>query len=191
MENIVVFDFDGTLSKKDSSLEFGRYCFFHSIRPWFFIPAIAFAFIVRIFLPNGFVWRELVRSYLTNDMIKKLRDGFIKEHLQERFGWAKEQVIKEKNKGNTVILISAGPDFLIPYLVADIPFDNVLCSVMDKKYPWKFDFLAYGKGKVKILNNNYKNFRLIRSYADSKSDRYLMNLADDKVWINSHTGLRK
>lgn len=42
-QDVVVFDFDGTLSARDSNVEFGRYCFRHSVRPWLFLPLMGVA----------------------------------------------------------------------------------------------------------------------------------------------------
>ena len=37
-QDVVVFDFDGTLSARDTSVEFAKYCFRHSARPWLYLP---------------------------------------------------------------------------------------------------------------------------------------------------------
>lgn len=193
--NLVVFDFDGTLSAKDSNMAFGKYCFKHSVRPWLFLPVIAVAGIAKIFNPSGIWWRETMRSFLTADMVKRLAPAFIKEHKMERFGWSKEQVAAERAAGNKVILISAGPDYLIPFLVADIKFDGVVCSTMDKKKPWKYKFFCWGKNKVHAMDEwarrNKVLPKLVKSYSDSKTDMPLMELAMEQVWINPRTGSRK
>ncbi len=113
----------------------------------------------------------------------------------ERFGWSKEQVAAERAAGNKVILISAGPDYLIPFLVADIKFDGVVCSTMDKKKPWKYKFFCWGKNKVHAMDEwarrNKVLPKLVKSYSDSKTDMPLMELAMEQVWINPRTGSRK
>ncbi|MDR1338355.1 MAG: haloacid dehalogenase-like hydrolase [Rickettsiales bacterium] len=193
--NLVVFDFDGTLSAYDANMKFGKYCFKHSVRPWLFLPVISVAAIGRLFNPGGVWWRQTMRSFLTKDMVKKLAPGFICEHKMERFGWAAEQVAAERAVGNKVILISAGPDYLIPFLVDDIKFDGVVCSVMNKNKPWKYEFFCWGKYKVQAMDewarkNRYLP-RLKKSYSDSRTDMPLMELACRQVWINPKTGMRK
>lgn len=193
--DLVVFDFDGTLSAKDCNMAFGKYCFKHSLRPWAFLPVIGVAGIAKLFNPGGIWWRQTMRSFLTADMVKKLAPNFIKEHKMERFGWSKEQVATERAKGNKVILISAGPDYLIPFLVSDIKFDAVICSKMEKLKPWKYKFLCWGSNKVLAMDewatkNKYLP-NLVKSYSDSKTDLPLMELADEQVWIDPRTGLRK
>ena len=192
--NVVVFDFDGTLSAGDANVEFAKYCFRNSVRPWFFIPLMLIAGIGRIFNHPGIWWREVVRCFQTSDMRDNFAPGFIKQHKLNRFGWVAERVAAERDAGNIVVLISASPDYLLKPLVHDINFDAVMCSEMDKKYPWKYKFLCWGNNKVTALNtwaekNNIKP-HIVRSYSDSKSDMPLMKIADEAVWINRKTGCR-
>ena len=193
--NLVIFDFDGTLSASDSNWEFFKYCFKHSFRPWLFLPYV-FAGIIAVRLNRDSVWgREKMRCFITLDMVKKFSQDFIKLHKQNRFGWAKEQVAKEKKAGNTVMLISAGPDYLVPELVKDMEFDVVICSSMDKKKPWKCNFLCLGKNKVIAMDNWAREHKCIPNvvcaYSDSKYDMPIMELAHEQVWIDRKTGLRK
>jgi HAD superfamily phosphoserine phosphatase-like hydrolase len=194
--NLVVFDFDGTLSAYDSNIEFGKYCFRHSLRPWLFLPIITLGFLLKPFNPSGVTWRAISRSFMTKEMIKKHADNFIREHKKNRFGWVEERIKFEKSKSNTrVILISAGPDYLIHKLVKDLPFDAVICSQMYLSHPWNYKFLCWGKNKVAAMNEWLKRKNLsvnfVRSYSDSKSDLPIMNMAIEQVWINPKTGSRK
>ena len=194
-EEVVVFDFDGTLSAGDSNIGFVKYCFRHSVRPWLFSPLIGAAMISRYFNIAGMWWRRASRRFITPEMIKKFAPDFIKQHKRERFGWAKEQVAKERSEGRKVILISASPDYLIPALVKDMKFDAVLCSRMLKETPWDYEFLCWGPNKVIAMDEWAKQNKIIphvvRSYADSQSDMPLMEIADEQVWIDRKTGLRK
>lgn len=193
--DIVVFDFDGTLSAGDSNVEFAKYCFKHSIRPWFYLPLMGVAGIARLFNPAGVWWRENIRRFLTPDMVNKFAPDFIKQHRRERFGWSKEQVAAERAAGRRVILISASPNYLLEPLVRDIKFDAVLCSQMDATRPWKYKFLCWGENKVRAMDEWAKKNRIIprvvRSYSDSKSDMPLMEIASEQVWVDRKTGLRK
>lgn len=193
--NVVVFDFDGTLSASDSNFEFGKYCFKHSIRPWLFLPVIFVAQIGRILNPSGIWWRQTMRRFLTENMVKELSGKMIVEHKQRRFGWAKDQVAKEHRAGNKVVLISASTNYLIPKLVADMKFDAVFTSQMEQAKPWKYKFLCWGNNKVIALDNWAKENKyipnVVRAYSDSKSDLPIMEIAKEQVWIDKKTGLRK
>ena len=194
-EDVVVFDFDGTLSGLDTNIEFAKYCFRHSVRPWLFLPLVAVGAIGRYFNPGGIWWRQTIRRFQTADMVKKFAPSFIKQHMRERFGWSRDQVAKERADGRTVILISTSADYLIPHLVRDMKFDAVLCSRMDEQKPWKYEFLCWGKNKVIAMDDWAKKNKIIpnvvRAYSDSKSDMPIMEIADDQVLVDRKTGLRK
>ena len=191
---VVIFDFDGTLSAHDANYEFGKYCFRHSLRPWLFLPIIAFAMSFRKFQPNGVWWRQLGRYFINAKMVKRFAPGFIKQHKLNRFGWSLERVATEKEAGNIVLLISASPNYLLRPLVADMDFDDVICSEMYSNKPWKYHFLCYNKNKVVAFNKWAKKNKItpviVRSYSDSKSDMPIMELAREQVWIDRKTGGR-
>ncbi len=194
-EDIVVFDFDGTLSAKDSNVEFGKYCFKHSLRPWFFLPIMGVASIARWLNPAGMWWRKNIRCFVTPQMVKDFAPDFIKQHKRERFGWAKEQVESERRAGRKVILVSASPEYLVVPLAKDMKFDAILCSKMNPKKPWKHEFLCWGPNKVYAMDEWAKENKIIphvvRSYSDSKTDMPMMEIADEQVWVDNKTGLRK
>lgn len=193
--NVVVFDFDGTLSASDSNKEFFKYCFKHSIRPWLFLPCVIAGAIASRLNHRGIWWRETIRNFITPNMVNDFADIVIKAHKQNRFGWAKEMVAKEKSLGNKVVLISASPDYMIPKLVSDMKFDAVLCSRVKKDKPYKYNFMCWGKNKVIALDNWAKEHKyipnVIRSYSDSVYDMPIMEIAKEQVWINPKTGMRK
>lgn len=190
--NVVVFDFDGTISANDSSLAFAKYCFSHSIRPWFFLPVIWLSQLFKKLNPETIFWREIMRSFINQNMVKRFRKDFIEFYKKERFVWVESKIKEEKKKGNIVILISAGPDFLIKDLVKDIHFDDVITSVSNKKIPWKYKFFCFSKNKVIAFNlwakkNNY-SAKIVRSYSDSITDLPIMSLAKQQIWINPKNG---
>ena len=191
--NVVVFDFDGTLSASDSNLEFGRYCFKHSIRPWLFLPLFLIGAGLYYCNKHSIVSRQLMRCFLTPKMVKEFAPTVISEHQTRRFGWAAAQVAKEKAAGNICVLISAGPDYLVPELVRDMEFDAIITSKMYAKHPWKYKFLCWGPNKGVALDNWAKRHEFIpnvvRSYGDSNSDKYIMARAKTPVWINRKTGI--
>ena len=192
--NVVVFDFDGTISARESNFEFAKYCFKRSLRPWLFLPLIGAATVMRVLNHPGMWWRESMRRFLSADLRDKYLSGFIAQHKRERFGWVAERVAEERAAGNKVLLISASTDYLIPRLVDDIEFDAIITSEMDDKKPWKYHFLCWGKNKVVALNKWAKKNNVVpnvvRSYSDSKSDMPLMKLAKEQVWIDRKTGGR-
>ena len=193
--DVVLFDFDGTLSWPDSNIAFARYCMKRSLRPWLFLPLIGICAIVHLFKPGGVWWRENMRRFITPDMIKKFVPGFVSEHVRNRFGWAAERVVAERAAGNKVLLVSASPDYLILKLVRDMKFDAVICSKMVPTKPWKYESLCWRNNKVYAIDawarKNKFVPHVVRAYSDSKSDMPMMELADEQIWINPKTGMPK
>ncbi|MBO4700151.1 MAG: HAD-IB family phosphatase [Alphaproteobacteria bacterium] len=191
--DVVLFDFDGTLSWPDSNMAFGRYCFRHSFRPWLFLPLIGLCSVVRMFNPRGVWWRQNIRRFITTDMVRRFVPDFVREHRRNRFGWATERIAAERAAGNKVLLITASPDYLIPRLVCDMKFDAVICSKMNKDKPWKYRFLCHGYNKVHAMDEwaceNKFIPHVVRAYSDSKSDMPMMEIADQQIWINPKTGM--
>ena len=191
---VVVFDFDGTLSAQDANIEFAKYCLRHSLRPWLFLPLIVLGGAGRFLNRQSVWWREVMRRFVTADMVKRFAPDFIKQHKQNRFGWSADRVAAERAAGNKVLLISASPDYLVRALVRDMGFDAVMCSEMEKSHPWKYKFLCWGKNKVTALNVWAKKNKvtpvIVRSYSDSLSDMPIMKLAHEQVWIDRKTGCR-
>lgn len=194
-KDIVVFDFDGTLSRRDSNFEFGKYCLKHSMRPWAYLPIMLVAYVGRMLNPGGIWWRTTMRMFITPKMIRELSPAFIDKHKKLRFDWAKRTVARERENGNMVVLISAGTNYLVPKLVNDIKFDVILTSRMNEQKPWRYDFLCWGPNKVIALDDwarkNKIIPRVVRSYSDSKSDLPIMSIAKERVWIDRKTGAKK
>ncbi|MCL2748942.1 MAG: haloacid dehalogenase-like hydrolase [Alphaproteobacteria bacterium] len=199
-QNVVLFDFDGTLSAGDANRGFMMYCFLHSFRPWLFLPVSLCGLLVFLLFRSkkcasgGLLWRQLLRRFISADLVVRLAPAFIKRHKKLRFGWAKDRIAKERADGNIVLCVSAGPEYLLKPLVSDLGFDDVLCSVMGKAHPWKYEFLCTGKNKVVAVNEWAKRQKItpvvIRVYGDSCGDLEMMKLAKEQVWINSRTGKR-
>ena len=193
--NIVLFDFDGTLSARDSNREFVKYCFKHSIRPWLFLPHLFVGGVASFLNPHGDWWRQKMHCFLTPQMVSKLKPGFIEQHKRLRFDWAKETVANEKKAGNKVILVSASMDYLVPELVSDMDFDAIYTSRMDAKKPWRYVFSCWGKNKVIAMDSWARKHKyipnVVRAYSDSKTDMPMMKIAKEQVWIDRKTGLRK
>ena len=92
--DIVVFDFDGTLSALDSNVEFAKYCFRHSVRPWLFLPLMGVSAIAASIKPDGIWWRENIRRFLTPALF------FMMENLREKFhaGMKTRKINKRKKR---------------------------------------------------------------------------------------------
>ncbi len=194
---LALYDFDGTLCAHDSVVEFWKYCFKHSIRPWAFLPMIGFyGLLGGLNLISKNYMNQRMLCFLTPDMITRFVPDFIREHKRNIFGWAHERVKNDQESGLTAICISASRNYLIHPLTADFGFDLVMCSNMDPDEPWRaIGDLCLGAEKVNRLNAWAKQrgieYRVVRAYSDSKKDLPMMRLAGEQIWVDPKTGIRK
>lgn len=188
---VVLFDFDGTLSSGDANLGFFCYTLFKKpLRHILFFPMYVIAFIGGKINYNGIWWRQIIRKYLTREIVEQYATEFIRYHKKNRFGWSAKKIAEEKALGAKVICISASPNYLIPGLVQDLDFDAVLCTETDYAKPWKIISPCHGKYKIDRLNAllMHEKIDVVRAYSDSKSDLPMMNLAKEQVWVNPKNG---
>ncbi|MDR2686054.1 MAG: HAD-IB family phosphatase [Rickettsiales bacterium] len=193
MKKLVLFDYDGTLSAGDANNDFYRYTLRREpLRQSFHIPLLLIVKVGQLLNCKGIWWRHLLRIHITKEIVKKYAPGFIKEQKLKQFGWAKEQIAAEKKKGAICILLSASPDYLIKGLTKDLGLDKIICSRMDTARPWKIKELCYGQNKVNMLEAVIQPpYEVVRAYSDSRSDMPMMNIAEEQVWINPRTGIRR
>ncbi|MCQ2568305.1 MAG: haloacid dehalogenase-like hydrolase, partial [Alphaproteobacteria bacterium] len=83
-KDVVVFDFDGTLSASDSNREFFKYCFKHSIRPWLFLPCVIAGAVGARLNHGGLWWRQTIRNFITPKMVRDFAKDCIKIHKKNR-----------------------------------------------------------------------------------------------------------
>ncbi len=193
---LAIYDFDGTVCQKDSTIEFWKYCVKHSTRAKLFLTFIWVFFVLRFF---RIISKETLRQYsfyfLTPKMVRELSGDFIKKHRQGIFGWPFEQIQADKDSGLYTICITGLRDYLESGLLKGFNFDEVLCSKTEKKRPWKFETRScLDIEKLNQLSKWAKDkkvfYRVVKTYSDSKLDYPIMAIAEEKIWINYKTGTR-
>lgn len=130
--SVAVFDFDGTITTKDTFLPFLIRVFgFFSVGIaliFLFIPALAVAI------------RLLTRDRFKALLIKKLFIGYPFDELQ-RFGYqhtfgirslyrplALERIKWHKEQGHRLIMVSASLSFYLEPIALELGFDDLLCT---------------------------------------------------------------
>lgn len=187
---IVAFDFDGTITKKDSFIEFIRFA--HG--DWPFIKGV---------LKNSIMLAAYALHIYPNWKAKqKLFSYFFKEMPMSEFDVVGEQFInsracsffkkpaidaieQHKRAGDTIVIISASPEnWIIPfakkhginYVIGtqlDVDLHNNLTGSFLTKN-------CYGKEKVTRLLQLFpdRNEYILIAYGDSRGDKELLRFAD-------------
>lgn len=181
-----IFDFDRTLTKRDSIFNLLGYTFRkYPIRyilvflKTLFIAVTIFNFRIRI--------KQSVLSilkFLTEDDLKAfIKDLYENEILRE----GEEEVRKLRNEGYYLILNSASPEVYLKYIKEYLPFDIVIGTKVTENI--KINENNRGEVKVKRMRediDNFDSFDIVKTYSDSyTADKPILELAKEKYLINS------
>lgn len=191
MKNIIVYDFDKTIFKKETSMAF---TFFYLGRH----PKKIFVFLKSIFRIifhiKSFSLKEIKGiffEYIRNDnKIEKEIELFWEKNKKYIFPYFKEEIDKNKKEADYLVLISASPSFLLDKIYKKLGFDVLIATKYDKDYNLIGENCK-GIEKVNRLNKRFQDYHLLKFYSDSLSDLPLYNISCEKFWINKKGELLK
>ena len=195
MNKLVLFDFDGTLTKKDSFPLFIKYCTSNLTYFWGFslhiIPIIAYKL--------GFLSGEKLKQKILSWFFKGIDETFLKKKGEEFIEYLfikkllNENIIQnlesEINAGNTVCVVSASPEIWIYPFCKKMKIDCI-CTEM-KFVSGKFtgelaSQNCTGIEKARRVQEKYKLdlFEEIQAYGNSKDDFEMLAIANKKFMVN-------
>tara|TARA_Y100000590_G_scaffold464031_1_gene632383 strand:+ start:398 stop:1000 length:603 start_codon:yes stop_codon:yes gene_type:complete len=186
---LAIFDFDGTISSKDSTkfflrLSFGNLHFFYG----YYIRFIYLYTLSKLGVYNHKKLKEKRIKFFLNNMplevfeknIDKFNDIFFNQYLKtaalKRLEWHK------KNEHKIIILSATLSDLLKEWSFTNnyTLIANIL-SVNNNRLVGTFDMpdCSYEEKVVRLKENiNLDNFDYIYGYGDSQSDKHFLNLVD-------------
>jgi phosphatidylglycerophosphatase C len=198
--SLVVFDLDGTLTRRDTYL---LYVFgFLARHPWRIFRLLHLPWIVGMFylgmLDNTQLKERFLRAFLRGTRRAELHQWttvFVDKLLS--CGMRREAMAmleKHRQHGDLLVLLSASLDIYVEELGERLGFDQVICTAAH----WEDDRLSgrlsslncHGEEKVHRLEELRKRcagMKLV-AYADHHSDIPLLRLADAGILVN---GTRK
>lgn len=190
---IAAFDFDGTITTKDTLFDFIA---FYIGKPRLLLGLIVLSPML-IFFKLGFI--------KNNEAKQKMFSFFFKSESIEKFNSVCEQYIQRVNiilkqdtidrikwhqsKGHKVVIISASIKNWIEPWAIQYGIDEVLATeilVKDKAVVGKFSTAnCYGQEKVNRLLIKYpdRNGYVLYAYGDSRGDKELLELADYPILL--------
>ena len=196
MELIAVFDFDGTLIKKDSMILFFLRYFDLSIKnlPNFCRLILeTLKYFLKIYSQKQFK-EKYINLIIASSRLKDreaLFKDFSKYLLEMVFKTAKKKIIEFKKNGYKTILLSASPDLYLEKISKGLGFSELICTrtaYIDNRTVIS-SLNCYGNNKIKMLLNKYKEDRVdwegSYCYTDSQSDRGLLNLFGNPHIVNN------
>lgn len=188
--NIAFFDFDGTITTKDTLFQFirfskGNFKFYMGL---LLLLPVVLAFKAG-FLPN---WRakEILFTWffkgISEAEINKLGDGFASRIIPTLIRpEAEEALAFHKDKGSRIVVVTASFSIWVrPWCDSkQIELIATECEIQQGKLTGLIQGKnCYGKEKVIRIRERFdlEQFDRIYAYGDSKADLEMLNLADEK-----------
>jgi len=172
MKKIDVFDWDKTLYKKDSTIEFYKYCIKKKKSLLKYLPIqLSYFVLYKMKIVKKIKFKEKFFIFLKSINTDMLVEDF----------WNNNDVLIRKelinNSRNEKIVISASPEFLLKNITKKVGIDKLIASKVDKN-SGKFNTdNCYGIEKVNRLKQVEDDFEIENFYTDSISDIYLAQIS--------------
>lgn len=172
MKELNVFDFDDTIYKGDSSIDFYLFCLKENVSLIRYLPIQMIGiFLYKCKLKSKEYMKEKYFSFL-----KGIKD--IDNKIEKFWDKNKNKIRKNlfQNKKN-VVVISASPEFLLKNICKKNGIETVIATIVDKTNGKFLSKNCYGKEKVNRLNNQCKEYWINEFYTDSLTDKYLAEIS--------------
>lgn len=185
---LALFDFDGTITSKDSLLEFIK---FTSGKIGFLLVMGLFAPLILYYVfvkKDGEIAKMKVLAFLykgkSNEELSKLGKDFSEQIISQiLLPKALDEIQRFKERGDRIIVISASLDIWLKPWTDKLGLE-LLCTRMefvDGKFTGKFATPnCNGEEKVKRINAHLdlKTYTPVNAYGNSSGDKPMLALAD-------------
>jgi phosphatidylglycerophosphatase C len=186
--NLALFDFDGTISTRDSYLLFTRFL----NRKRYLLGCLVLAPRIIGYLaglyPNYSLKEDFLRYYYrgkTTDEIKETAGRFCMQEIPAIVRpKAMERIRRHQDQGDTVVVVSACPRLILEPWCREIKVDIVATELETDAESRITGKIAgkncWGQEKVSRIQTGYslKEYDGIFAYGDSKGDLPMLELAD-------------
>lgn len=173
-QKINLYDFDGTIYKGDSSVDFFLYNLIRNpLLILCLIPSLFAVILHSLHIISGTKMKEVIFSYLRFVPNKEKRVKKFWESHKKKIKY----YYRDKDHSKDVI-ISASPEFLLESMKDYLGVIAVLGTKMDMK-TGKIDGLnCHDKEKVRRLNEIIDNYEVMESFSDRMADKPIFDLAN-------------
>ncbi len=179
MKIIDVFDFDKTLYKNDSTVDFYFFCLNKkkSILKYFPKQFLGFLLYKLKLKPKEYFKEKFFLFLKSFDNIDKM----VSEFWSTRKGNFRNEILEKSN--NYKIVISASPEFLLKDICKELGIDYCIATKVDKTTGKSLSKNCKGQEKVKRLNDFISDYKIENFYTDSFSDKPLAMLAKNSYLV--------
>jgi HAD superfamily hydrolase (TIGR01490 family) len=187
--NIALFDFDGTITKKDSFYDFigfvGKKHKSIGLKTFLFLP-ISILYAIGL-IPMGktkelfltFCFKGWQKTYF-DELAKRYADTILKQLIRPK---ALEQVKKHKSKGDRIVVVTASLDSWISSWCKEYGIDLISSNLEVKGGLLTGKLIredCNGIEKVKRIQEKYNlnEYEAVYAYGDSVGDNEMLKMAD-------------
>jgi len=195
MKRIAVFDFDGTITRKDTLIEFIRFAKGSAALYLGLLLHLPWLILMKLHLYDNSKTKERVFAWFFRgmpiDQFNKLGHDFYLSQIKKLlYSDARQQILNHHQKGDLVVILSASiENWVQPFafaLQAEVLLGTQI-EIINTKLTGKFSTPnCYGAEKVRRLKewlcqNEIKNPYII-AYGDSRGDKELLQFANESYY---------
>ena len=184
---IAFFDFDGTITTKDSLLEFIRYVKGDAAFYFGFLLHSPILILYKIQIVSNHFAKEMILRYFFGkmevDVFKKHCEHFINEKLPSLIRpKALHEIKRLQARGADVVVVSASPENWLGAWCSSIGTTCIATKLVidHDKITGKIDGRnCHGEEKVNRIRSAYNldDFSSVYAYGDTPGDRHMLSLA--------------
>ena len=193
MKRIAVFDFDGTITRRDTLIEFIRFAKGSAALYWGLFLNLPWLTLMKLHLYDNGKTKECVFSWffkgINLEQFNELGRAFYQAQADKLiYSEAKEKIAEHRSKGDIVVILSASIENWVQPFASALQAEGLLSTqaeVQNGKLTGKFATQnCYGVEKVNRLKTwletNIKEQPYIVAYGDSRGDKELLEFANEK-----------
>ena len=171
-----VYDFDNTIYKGESSLDFFIYCVKQNPKQLKFMPSVIYTLAkYKLCLITA---EELIKTgeKFALEFINNIKNI---DTVTKDFWDGHQHKIKSfylKNQKSDDCIISASPSFLLKEIANRLNITNLICSEVDKT-TGKINKLCFSKEKARLFTKHFPDVDIDCFYTDSMNDKPMIDIS--------------
>ena len=189
---LVLFDFDGTITSKDSLIEFLKF-YLGSFRYYvglFFLSPVLISYKLKL-ISNHVAKEKLISHFfkgVDSDVFYDISNKYSTEEIDKIVRLkALEKINWHKEKGHEIIVVSASLKCWLLGWCKKNKLEILATEIEVKNNRLTGNFSTkncYGIEKINRIKEKYnlKNYKLIYAYGDSEGDKEMLSLAHKKYY---------
>ena len=193
MKRIAVFDFDGTITRKDTLIEFIRFVKGSTALYWGLLLHLPWLVLMKLHLYDNGKTKERVFSWFFKGMsltqFNQLGQQFYETKAEKLLHTDASKAINEhKSHGDIIVILSASIENWVQPFASALQAEGLLSTqaevqngVLTGRFATKNCYGAEKVNRLKAwLEANVKEPIYIVAYGDSRGDRELLRFADEQ-----------